>query len=81
MVITNISPSMVEITAMQVEGMVVVGAMAGRDVRVVEGKVVLGVKAVVVKVVRVAATQGNPRQVVLPHPHSGVAAAGGDKVC
>lgn len=88
MVITNISPSMVGITvmvavdAMAVQGgPVVEGTVLPADVTVevviVEGTVVrVGVK----DVMAVAATPGNPRLVVLPHPHS-AAAEGGDKVC
>jgi hypothetical protein len=48
-----------------------------RAVPVVEGKEVQVGKAAVV---RAAVIRGNPRQVVLPHPHNGVVAAGGDNL-
>ena len=104
MVITNISPSMVGITAMVavdamavqggpvVEGTVLPADVTAADAKVVivEGKVVrVVVKAAVVKdvmavapdVKAVAAIPGNPRLVVLPHPHSAAAAEGGDRLC
>ena len=99
MVITNISPSMVGITAMVavdamavqggpvVEGTVLPAGVTAADAKVVmvEGKVVRvvvkDVMAVAPDVKAVAAIPGNPRLVVLPHPHSAAAAEGGDRLC